>query len=114
MRGFFSLPSTSPTQNRVYPINNRGAADKHVVLGLIFLKYISDAFEEIHARLEGEQAEGADPADPDEYRAENMFWVPPEARWTQLKTLARQSTIGQLVEDAMAGIERDNPAQDMT
>ena len=97
----------------------RGSMDaaeyKHVVLGLIFLKYISDAFEEIHARLEGEQAEGADPEDPDEYRAENIFWVPPEARWTQLKTLARQSTIGQLVDDAMAGIERDNPAlKDMT
>ena len=92
----------------------RGSMDaaeyKHVVLGLIFLKYISDAFEEIHARLEGEQAEGADPEDPDEYRAENIFWVPSEARWTQLKTLARQSTIGQLVDDAMAGIERDNPA----
>ena len=92
----------------------RGSMDaaeyKHVVLGLIFLKYISDAFEEIHARLQGEQAEGADPEDPDEYRAENIFWVPPEARWTQLKTLARQSTIGQLVDDAMAGIERDNPA----
>ena len=92
----------------------RGSMDaaeyKHVVLGLIFLKYISDAFEEIHARLVGEQAEGADPEDPDEYRAENIFWVPPEARWTQLKTLARQSTIGQLVDDAMAGIERDNPA----
>ena len=92
----------------------RGSMDaaeyKHVVLGLIFLKYISDAFEEIHTRLQGEQAEGADPEDPDEYRAENIFWVPPEARWTQLKTLARQSTIGQLVDDAMAGIERDNPA----
>ena len=92
----------------------RGSMDaaeyKHVVLGLIFLKYISDAFEEIHARLKAEQAEGADPEDPDEYRAENIFWVPPEARWTQLKTLARQSTIGQLVDDAMVGIERDNPA----
>ena len=60
----------------------RGSMDaaeyKHVVLGLIFLKYISDAFEERHARLEAERAEGADPEDPDEYRAENIFWVPPE------------------------------------
>ena len=92
----------------------RGSMDaaeyKHVVLGLIFLKYISDAFEEKHAALEAEKAQGADPEDPDEYRAENIFWVPPEARWPHLKAQARQSTIGQLVDDAMAGIERDNPA----
>ena len=92
----------------------RGSMDaaeyKHVVLGLIFLKYISDAFEETHARLEGERAQGADPEDPDEYRAQNIFWVPPEARWTRLKDLARQAAIGQSVDDAMAGIERDNPA----
>ena len=92
----------------------RGSMDaaeyKHVVLGLIFLKYISDAFEEMHARLEGERAEGADPEDPDEYRAENIFWVPSEARWVHLKAQARQATIGQLVDDAMTGIERDNTA----
>lgn len=93
----------------------RGSMDaaeyKHVVLGLIFLKcYISDAFEETHARLEAQQDDGADPKDPDEYRALNIFWVPPEARWGHLKAQARQSTIGQLVDDAMEGIERDNPA----
>ncbi|MDZ7266884.1 MAG: type I restriction-modification system subunit M [candidate division KSB1 bacterium] len=92
----------------------RGSMDaaeyKHVVLGLIFLKYISDAFEEQHRKLEAERAEGADPEDPDEYRAHNIFWVPPEARWAHLKAQARQPTIGQLVDDAMAGIERDNPA----
>ena len=92
----------------------RGSMDaaeyKHVALGLIFLKYISDAFEERHALLEGEREQGADPEDPDEYRAENIFWVPPEARWTHLKAQAKQPTIGQLVDDAMAGIERDNPA----
>ena len=92
----------------------RGSMDaseyKHVVLGLIFLKYISDAFEERHVRLEGEQGQGADPEDPDEYRAVNIFWVPPEARWTHLKAQAKQPTIGQLVDDAMAGLERDNPA----
>lgn len=91
----------------------RGSMDaaeyKHVVLGLIFLKYISDAFEEMHARLENERSQGADPEDPDEYRAVNIFWVPPEARWFHLKAQAKQSTIGQLVDDAMAGIERDNP-----
>ncbi len=92
----------------------RGSMDaaeyKHVVLGLIFLKYISDAFEEQHARLEGERDQGADPEDPDEYRAVNVFWVPPEARWSHLKAQAKQPTIGQLVDDALAGIERDNPS----
>lgn len=92
----------------------RGSMDaaeyKHVVLGLIFLKYISDAFEEQHARLEAERGAGADPEDPDEYRALNIFWVPPEARWSHLKAQARQPTIGQLIDDAMAGIERDNTA----
>ncbi len=92
----------------------RGSMDaaeyKHVVLGLIFLKYISDAFEEVHARLESETAQGADPEDPDEYRADNIFWVPPDARWSRLKDQARQPTIGQTVDEAMALIERDNPA----
>jgi type I restriction enzyme M protein len=94
----------------------RGSMDaaeyKHVVLGLIFLKYISDAFEEQYAKLVAEKSKGADPEDPDEYRgaAHPVFWVPPEARWPHLKAQARQSTIGQLVDDAMAGIERDNPA----
>ena len=91
----------------------RGSMDaaeyKHVVLGLIFLKYISDAFEERHTSLEGERDGGADPEDPDEYRAENIFWVPPEARWGHLRAQARQPTIGQLVDTAMSGIERDNP-----
>ena len=92
----------------------RGSMDaaeyKHVVLGLIFLKYISDAFEEQHARLEAERAQGADPEDPDEYRARNIFWVPPEARWHHLKAQAKQPSIGKIVDDAMEGIERDNPA----
>ncbi len=83
---------------------------KHVVLGLIFLKYISDAFEELQAKLEGEKKQGADPEDPDEYRAKGIFWVPPEARWSHLKAQAKQPTVGQLVDDAMAGIERDNPS----
>ncbi len=91
----------------------RGSMDaaeyKHVVLGLIFLKYISDAFEEVHARLEAERNQGADPEDPDEYRAQNIFWVPPEARWARMKDQAKQTTIGRLVDDAMVAIERDNP-----
>jgi len=89
---------------------NMDAAEyKHVVLGLIFLKYISDAFEAKHAELEAQQAQGADPEDPDEYRAVNIFWVPKEARWSLLKANAPQPTIGKLVDDAMEAIERDNP-----
>ena len=89
--------------------NNMDAAEyKHVVLGLIFLKYISDAFEAKHAELDAQRKQGADPEDPDEYRAINIFWVPPEARWAYLKSMAPQPTIGQLVDDAMSAIERDN------
>jgi type I restriction enzyme M protein len=91
--------------------NNMDAAEyKHVVLGLIFLKYISDAFEAKHAELQADQAHGADPEDPDEYRAATIFWVPKEARWSALKAAAPQPTIGTLVDDAMAAIERDNPS----
>ena len=90
----------------------RGSMDaaeyKHVVLGLIFLKYISDAFEERHAAVLAEWGTEA-AEDRDEYIAENIFWVPPEARWAHLKAQARQPTIGQLVDVAMTGIERDNP-----
>src|SRR5665647_1247954 len=90
--------------------NNMDAAEyKHVVLGLIFLKYISDAFEAKHAELDAQRAQGADPEDPDEYRASGIFWVPKEARWAHLKASAPQATIGTLVDDAMAAIERDNP-----
>ena len=92
----------------------RGSMDaaeyKHVVLGLIFLKYISDAFEEAYAQLEAERDQGADPEDPDEYRAQSIFWVPPEARWPKLQSQARQPTIGRAVDDAMIAVERDNPA----
>jgi type I restriction enzyme M protein len=90
--------------------NNMDAAEyKHVVLGLIFLKYISDAFEAKHAELVGQRGQGADPEDRDEYRASGIFWVPKEARWRQLKASAPQPSIGTLVDDAMSAIERDNP-----
>ena len=89
--------------------SNMDAAEyKHVVLGLIFLKYISDAFEQRHTELLGQDAEGADPEDPDEYRAANIFWVPKQARWAHLKANAPQPTIGKIVDDAMTSIERDN------
>jgi type I restriction enzyme M protein len=80
---------------------------KHVALGLIFLKHISNAFE---ARREALLAE--DPAaaeDPDEYSAENVFWVPKEARWSFLQANAKQTTIGKLIDDAMGEIEKANP-----
>ena len=90
----------------------RGSMDaaeyKHVVLGLIFLKYISDAFEEHRAAVFAEWGQEA-AEDRDEYTAENVFWVPPQARWVPLKDAARQSAIGRVVDDAMAAIERDNP-----
>jgi type I restriction enzyme M protein len=88
---------------------NLDAAEyKHVVLGLIFLKYISDAFEEKHAELQKEK--GADPEDRDEYTAENIFWVPPEARWSYLQGRAKDPVIGKLLDSAMIAIERDNPS----
>jgi len=90
--------------------SNMDAAEyKHVVLGLIFLKYISDAFEEQHAKLDAQRNQGADPEDPDEYRGVNIFWVPKEARWDTLKANAKQPTIGKTIDDAMLAIERDNP-----
>jgi len=82
---------------------------KHVVLGLIFLKYISDAFEERREAVLAEWGEET-AEDRDEYTAENIFWVPTEARWSYLQRQARQSGIGRCIDDAMEGVERDNPA----
>src|SRR5580693_9745615 len=80
---------------------------KHVVLGLIFLKYISDAFEERHAELQKEKH--ADPEDRDEYAGANVFWVPKKARWPHLQANAKQAEIGKIVDEAMLAIEKDNP-----
>jgi len=80
---------------------------KHVALGLIFLKHISIAFEARHAELLAEDAVAAE--DPDEYLADNIFWVPAEARWSFLQASARQSTIGKIIDDAMTAIETANP-----
>jgi type I restriction enzyme M protein len=79
---------------------------KHVALGLIFLKYISDAFEAKHKALLAEDAQAAE--DKDEYLAENVFWVPKEARWSHLQANAKQPAIGTLIDDAMRAIEKDN------
>jgi type I restriction enzyme M protein len=81
-----------------------------VVLGLIFLKYISDAFEELYARLKAEEELGADPEDRDEYKAENVFFVPQEARWSFLLFKAKQPDIGKFVDHAMDAIEKENPS----
>ena len=93
--------------------SNMDAAEyKHVVLGLIFLKYISDAFNGLHQKLsEGQgEFEGADPEDPDEYLAYNVFFVPETARWQYLQNNAKQPTIGTLIDDAMDAIEKINPS----
>ena len=92
--------------------NIDAAEYKHIVLGLIFLKYISDAFEELYQKLqqgEGDYA-GADPEDRDEYKAENVFFVPPAARWSFLQARARQPEIGKDVDNAMDIIEKENPS----
>jgi type I restriction enzyme M protein len=82
---------------------------KHVVLGLIFLKYISDSFEEKYKQLEGtRETDYTDPEDRDEYSGANIFWVPKEARWAQLQSSARQPIIGKLIDDAMEAIEKEN------
>ena len=90
----------------------RGQVDaaeyKHVVLGLVFLKYVSDAFAEHHAKLLKDHPDEAE--DRDAYRAEGVFWVPKEARWSYLSANAKQPTIGKIVDDAMDAIERDNPS----
>ena len=86
--------------------NNMDAAEyKHVVLGLIFLKYISDAFVEVYEEI---KAENGDPEDIDEYKAKNVFWVPKKARWDNLQKNAKQSDIGTIIDDAMDAIEKEN------
>jgi type I restriction enzyme M protein len=85
------------------------AADyKHVVLGLIFLKYISDRFAHRHAEILSE-GDGADPEDRDEYTAEGVFWVPASARWPVVQAAAKQTDIGRRIDDAMTEIEKENP-----
>lgn len=92
--------------------NIDAAEYKHVVLGLIFLKYISDAFEELHTKLKSGKGDyaGADPEDKDEYKAENVFFVPEIARWSFLQSKAKLPTIGKEVDNAMDAIEKENPS----
>jgi len=90
---------------------NMDAAEyKHVALGLIFLKYISDAFAEQYEKLVAQKSEGADPEDKNEYLADKIFFVPATARWTYIQGRATQPTIGKDIDDAMDAIEKDNPS----
>jgi len=90
--------------------NIDAAEYKHIVLGLIFLKYISDSFEELYNWLQIEGVEqGADPEDPDENRAKNVFWVPVVARWNALHANSKKLTIGTDLDLAMEAIEKENP-----
>lgn len=91
---------------------NMDAAEyKHIVLGLIFIKYISDAFEEMYNKLSSGKGHyaGANPEDIDEYKAENVFFVPQQAHWSYLLSQAKQPTIGKAVDEAMDAIEAQNP-----
>jgi type I restriction enzyme M protein len=92
--------------------NIDAAEYKHVVMGLIFLRYISDAFNKLYEKLEAGEGEyeGADPEDKDEYKAENVFYVPQEARWKFIQSKAKQPDIGKKVDDAMDAIEKENPS----
>ncbi len=111
-----TTPQNEPLEKQLWKAadklrKNIDAAEyKHIVLGLIFLKYISDAFEEHYEKLKAGKDEyaGADPEDKDEYKAENVFFVPPSARWNFLKSHAKQPTIGKTVDEAMDAIEREN------
>ena len=91
---------------------NMDAAEyKHIVLGLIFLKYISDSFEELYNKIKagGADFSGANPEDVDEYRAENVFFVPQIARWSYIHSHAKLPSIGKDLDDAMESIEKENP-----
>lgn len=91
---------------------NMDAAEyKHIVLGLIFLKYISDSFEELYTKIKDNKGDfiGVNPEDPDEYRAENVFFVPQIARWSYLHSRAKLPFIGKDLDDAMEVIEKENP-----
>jgi len=84
---------------------------KHIALGLIFLKYISDAFQILHDDLQARQeADYTNPEDRDEYAAKNVFWVPQDARWAILQKNAKSPKIGKFIDDAMVALEKDNPA----
>lgn len=92
--------------------NIDAAEYKHVVLGLVFLKYISDAFEELFHKLSSGKGDydGADPEDRNEYLAEKVFFVPKNARWEHIQSQAKQPNIGKTIDEAMEAIEKENPS----
>ncbi|XDD44066.1 type I restriction-modification system subunit M [Leptospira sp. WS60.C2] len=90
--------------------NNMDASEyKHVVLGLIFLKYISDSFMALHDELTKDKKNGSDPEDQDEYIAKNVFWVSEKARWSYIQKKAKEPSIGKIIDDALDLIEKENP-----
>ena len=117
-------PKTKPEDNGATTVDKsrlwqmadtlRGSMDasvyKHVVLGLLFLKYVSDAFKAKRGELEDEVGEFADPEDRDEYTSEGVFWVPQESRWSYIQSQAHEPSIGVLLDNAMTRIESENPS----
>jgi type I restriction enzyme M protein len=109
--------ATAPAPAKTLEVQLWDAADKmrgavpptdymHVCLGLVFLRYLSTAFERKHAELL--DTPHADAEDHEEYQADNVFWVPLEARWGTLQGFARSSDVGKRLDDAMRAIEREN------
>src|ERR1700704_4863249 len=100
------VPIEEPLEKKLWKAadklrKNMDAAEyKHVVLGLIFLKYISDAFEELFNKLVAQKSEGADPEDKNEYLAEKVFFVPSTSRWSHIQGRAKLPTIGKDIDDA--------------
>ena len=108
---FFFFNDTATTEIYTLSLHDAlpiSAEYKHVVLGLIFLKYISDSFEALHKKLREDPDGLADPEDKDEYLAERVFWVPKEARWKHLQDHAKQAEIGKILDEAMEAIEKEN------
>lgn len=111
-----NTPKEEPLEKQLWKAadklrKNIDAAEyKHVVLGLIFLKYISAAFEDLYEKLKSEIDSGADPEDKDEYKAENVFFVPEISRWSYLQSKAKQPDIGKEIDNAMDAIESENPS----
>ncbi len=100
--------ATLPAAAEKLHANMDTAEYKHAVLGLIFLKYTSDPFEEHRRKLIVAKSRRANPEDPDEYRAENIFWGAKEVLWSYLQTNAKHPTIGNFIDDAIGAIEREN------
>ena len=106
--------ATSSLLDRLTEIAESGDVDlsdyREAILGLVFLRYLSTAFTELFDRLTAETSSGAVPEDRDEYTAENVFWVPQDARWAKIQAAAKTADIGKIIDYAMVPIEAENPA----